>query len=206
MNILVVGCGKVGSRLASVLSEQGHDVSVIDSDPENFDMLSANFRGMTLQGVPIDLDVLKRAGIEGCDAVAAVTQDDNINIMVSQLAREIFKIKNVIARIYDPNREDVFSHFGLRTVCPTNLTVFSVCNAITNQDDARFFTIDSSTLANTIVPLPKKLVGRTTRDIEGDPGEMLLGVLRKDGSIRLNSGEPIELKETDRLVFTSVVD
>lgn len=74
---------------------------------------------------------MKQAGIESCDAVAAVSQDDNLNIMCSQLAREIFKVPSVLARIYDPAREDVFSHFGLHTVCPTNLTVSAVKSALT---------------------------------------------------------------------------
>ena len=130
MTILVVGCGKVGSRLASVLDKMGHDVSVIDQDERNFHMLDADFSGFTTVGIPIDQDVLRRAGIENCDALAAVTHDDNVNIMVAQLAREFFKIERVIVRIYDPNREDVFSHFGLSTICPTNLTVETVKNLL----------------------------------------------------------------------------
>ena len=112
MNILVVGCGKVGARLASVLSREGHDVSIVDRFEESFEMLSDDFEGFKTCGVPIDQDVLRRAGIENCDALAAVSPDDNVNIMVRQLAREIFHVPQVLARIYDPAREDVFSHFG----------------------------------------------------------------------------------------------
>ncbi|MEG0570900.1 MAG: NAD-binding protein, partial [Oscillospiraceae bacterium] len=105
MNIMVVGCGKVGSRLALALCEDGHDVSVVDRYESSFELLGSAFSGFTTIGVPIDQDVLKRAGIEDCDAVAAVSSDDNVNIMVSQLAHEIFKVPTVLARIYDPKRE-----------------------------------------------------------------------------------------------------
>ena len=82
MNILVVGCGKIGSRLAYVLEQQGHDISIVDENEEKFELLPADFYGFTTVGTPIDQDVLKRAGIESVDVVAAVTPDDNINVMV----------------------------------------------------------------------------------------------------------------------------
>ncbi|MFA5658640.1 MAG: TrkA family potassium uptake protein, partial [Oscillospiraceae bacterium] len=133
MNILIVGCGKVGSRLSGVLSKQGHDVSVVSKSDEGFDLLPKSFNGFTTLGVPIDQDVLKKAGIESCDALIAVTTDDNVNIMVSELAKEIFKVPKVFVRIYDPKREDVFSDMGLRSVCPTNLTVAAICNALSDE-------------------------------------------------------------------------
>ncbi len=91
MNILIVGCGKVGSMLASELSRLGHDVAVLDREESHFSSLDSEFSGYTISGVPIDQDVLKRAGIEGCDALLAMTEDDNVNIMVCQIAREIFR-------------------------------------------------------------------------------------------------------------------
>ena len=87
MNILIIGCGMVGSTLANTLDARGHDVSVIDKNSEKFDSLSSEFGGFTTTGVPIDTDVLKRAGISTCDALFAVTAEDDMNIMVSQLAR-----------------------------------------------------------------------------------------------------------------------
>jgi len=123
MNIIIVGCGKVGSRFAQLLSNDGHDVVIVDNDKDAFKALSPDFNGITITGVPIDQDVLKQAGIENADAFAAVSPDDNINIMACQVAKEIFKVPRVIARIYNPEREYVFHQFGLDTICPTNLTV-----------------------------------------------------------------------------------
>ena len=96
MNILIVGCGRVGRRLVHVLERLGHDVSVLDEDAANLALLNElepPFSGMAVAGVPIDGDVLRSAGIEACDAVAAVTKDDNINLMVAQIARELFGVK-----------------------------------------------------------------------------------------------------------------
>ena len=115
MNILIAGCGKVGSRLADFLCEKGHDVSIVDNDRSRFELLSDEFSGFTIQGVPIDQDVLRQAGIEGCDAVAALTEDDNTNIMVCQIAREIFNVPRIVARIFDPLREDIFSRFDIQS-------------------------------------------------------------------------------------------
>lgn len=123
MNIIIIGCGKVGSKFAQALAEDGHDVVVVSNDRNEFKALKHDFKGITVTGVPIDQDVLKQAGIENADAFAAVTPDDNVNIMACQVAKEIFKVPRVIARIYNPEREHVFHQFGLNTICPTNLTV-----------------------------------------------------------------------------------
>lgn len=86
-------------------------------EEESFEKLGAAFTGLTFVGNIIDLDVLRRAGIEGCDAVAAVTNSDNVNVMISQIARDIFSIPRVLTRVYDPDRERIFAQFGLHTIC-----------------------------------------------------------------------------------------
>src|SRR5579859_3644904 len=116
-----MGCGRVGSMLATMLSEEGHDVRVIDQNSESLQRLGPDFRGQTVVGTAIDEDVLKHAGIEQADAFAAVTQDDNSNIMAAQVAKEIFGVKKVICRIYDPAREQTYHQLGLDTICPTRL-------------------------------------------------------------------------------------
>lgn len=206
MNILVVGCGKVGSRLASVLSRQGHDVSVVDRVEENFELLAADFSGFTTHGVPIDQDVLRRAGIESCDALAAVTRDDNVNIMVSQLAREVFHTPKVLARIYDPRRGDVFSHFGLHTVCPTNLTVAAACSALTDSAAPKTINIKSHTVSFSAMPIPKEYLGLHVSDIVFEENEVLYAVEHEDNSIKLVGLDDIVLKKNDRLIFSKLVD
>ncbi len=121
MKIVILGCGRVGARLAQLMEASGHDVSIIDSDPAAFNRLPDNFNGQTILGTGIDVDVLKSAGIATADAFAAVTNYDNTNIMACEVAKEIFGVKQVLARIYDPGREGMYHQLGLETICPTTL-------------------------------------------------------------------------------------
>ena len=121
MKIVILGCGRVGARLAQLMEEDGHKVSIIDADPTSFSRLYEGFNGQTTLGTGIDVDVLKGAGIENADAFAAVTNFDNTNIMACEVAKEIFGISKVLARIYDPGRESLYHQLGLETVCPTTL-------------------------------------------------------------------------------------
>jgi trk system potassium uptake protein TrkA len=119
MKVVIMGCGRVGARVASILDHNGHNVTVIDTNPAAFRRLSAEFSGDTIIGTGIDEDVLRSADIEHADAFVAVTNGDNRNIMAVQVARMIFDVPEVIARIYDPVREDTYRRLGVTTVCPT---------------------------------------------------------------------------------------
>ena len=119
MKVVVLGCGRVGATLADMLSRAGHTVSVIDQSSDAFQRLSPDFQGTTTVGNGVDEDVLVRAGIREADAFAAATNGDNRNIMASQIAKEIFKVKKVVCRIYDPIREETYHELGLETISPT---------------------------------------------------------------------------------------
>jgi trk system potassium uptake protein len=119
MNVVIMGCGRVGARVAALLDHTGNQVTVIDTDSRAFRRLPANFGGDTIIGTGIDEDVLRKAGIEEADAFIAVTNGDNRNIMAAQVARLVFDVPEVVCRIYDPVREDTYRRLGLTTVCPT---------------------------------------------------------------------------------------
>lgn len=119
MKVVILGCGRVGSRLSKLLDAQGHQVTVIDRNAEQFQRLGPEFRGRTVRGTGIDGDVLRSAGIESADLFVAVTNGDNTSIMASQMAKELFNVPRVVTRIYDPVREELYSRLGLETVCPT---------------------------------------------------------------------------------------
>lgn len=119
MNVVIMGCGRVGARVAGLLDHTGNTVTVIDTDSRSFRRLPAGFGGETIIGTGIDEDVLRQAGIEEADAFIAVTNGDNRNIMASQVARLVFNVPEVVCRIYDPVREDTYRRLGLTTVCPT---------------------------------------------------------------------------------------
>ena len=111
-----MGCGRVGSTLAVDLEKSGHTVAVIDQNREAFRRLGANFNGRTVAGVGFDRDTLLEAGIEKADAFAAVSNGDNSNILAARVAREVFGVKNVVARIYDPARAEIYQRLGIPTV------------------------------------------------------------------------------------------
>ncbi len=120
--IVIVGCGRLGSMLANQLSSQGRSVVVIDEDETSFQHLSTRFSGFQVVGNAAELAVLRRAKIEQADCLLAVTRHDNVNLMVAQVARTVFQVAKVVARVYDPSREEVYRHFGIDTICPVSLT------------------------------------------------------------------------------------
>ena len=141
MNAVIMGCGRVGARVAGLLDNTGNFVSVVDTDSRAFRRLPADFGGETIIGTGIDEDVLRRAGIETADAFIAVTNGDNRNIMAAQVARLIFEVPEVICRIYDPVREDTYRRLGLTTVCPTTtisaIILDQVMRAVSEQGQSR---------------------------------------------------------------------
>ena len=118
-DVVILGCGRVGSRLAATMDGEGFNVVVIDTDSHAFRRLPDAFRGRTVLGTGIDEDVLRRAGIEQARTFIAVTDGDNPNIMAAQIARTVFRVPEVLARVYDIERADAYATLGLRTICPT---------------------------------------------------------------------------------------
>jgi len=123
MKVIVMGCGRVGARLAAQLDTDEHTVTVVDNDAYSFRWLPPEFGGTALLGNGLDEEVLKKAGIEGADAFVVVTQGDNRNIMAAQIAKHIFNVPKVVCRIYDPLRQELYSTLGLEAISPT--TVFA---------------------------------------------------------------------------------
>lgn len=135
MNVVVMGCGRVGARISILLDHGGHRVTVIDTDSRAFRRLPPDFKGNTVIGTGIDEDVLRQAGIESADAFVAVTNGDNRNIMAAQVARHVFSVPEVVCRIYDPVREDAYRRLGLTTVCPTTAIAAQVLDHVLASAD-----------------------------------------------------------------------
>ncbi|QBD79210.1 TrkA family potassium uptake protein [Ktedonosporobacter rubrisoli] len=131
MKVVILGCGRVGATLATQLDKAGHSVSVVDSSNDAFQRLDPEFGGMKILGNGIEQHVLKRAGILEADAFVAVTNGDNRNIMASQIAKEIFHIKKVVCRIYDPIRQLTYNELGMETICPTLISANILFDAVT---------------------------------------------------------------------------
>lgn len=129
-NVIIVGCGRVGSQLANMLSDSGHNVCCIDRSADAFANLGRNFNGNTVQGIGFDEESLVRAGIEECDVLAAVTQHDNANLMSAEVAARLFDVPHVIARLYNPGRERAYMQLGIDYVCGTSLVAEEIFSKV----------------------------------------------------------------------------
>ena len=116
-----MGCGRVGAELAGLLDREGHQVTVLDIDPDSFTQLPSDFRGSVVVGNGIDQDVLRRVGVAEADAFVAVTPGDNRNAMASQMAKHLFGVPKVVCRIFDPIREEMYRSLGMKTIGPTRV-------------------------------------------------------------------------------------
>lgn len=198
MQVVIIGCGKVGAKFAQVLSEEGNEVVIVSNDNKAFKNLPHDFDGVTLTGVPIDQDILKMAGIETTDALVAVTEDDNVNIMVCQVAKEIFKVPKVIARIYNPAREHVFHEFGLETICPTDITVNVMRALVEAEEDISTHTIGNTSIIFKNKKLAAGYIGKRVDQIKVKEG-MIFGVIRSGDFIFSNFAG--KLMRDDKLVI-----
>ena len=126
MYIIIVGCGRLGSTLARELSDAGHNISVVDRESKRLDALGGGFNGFSVKGVEYDSNVLKEAGISRADYVIVATSDDNLNITVSLVAKETFKVRRVIARVNNPDKKSVYELLGIETINPTELISYII--------------------------------------------------------------------------------
>ena len=161
-----MGCGRVGSTLAVDLEKSGHTVAVIDQNREAFRRLGANFNGRTVAGVGFDRDTLLEAGIEKADAFAAVSNGDNSNILAARVARETFGVKNVVARIYDPGRAEIYQRLGIPTVATVLWTTDQIMRRLTPDGTKSEWRDATGTILLVEVSLHKEWYGESILLIE----------------------------------------
>jgi len=177
MYVIIVGCGRVGSELAKLLSAEGHNVVVIDKNTSAFERLGGTFNGLTLQGNGFSLNLLKQAGIEKTDAFCALTDGDNTNLVSAQAAKRIFNVPKVIARVYDPERAHIYQALGLDIISGTILFAAMLRDKII---ESRFssYLIETKELGVIEIEVKNNLVAKTVADINM-PGEFLVVAIRR---------------------------
>ena len=182
MYIIIVGCGRVGSELAKLLSNEGHNVVVIDKSQSSFDRLSGAFNGLTLVGNGFDLVLLKQAGIEKADAFCSVTNGDNTNLISAQVAKKIFKVPKVIARVYDPLRAHIYAALGLDIISGTILFAAMLRDKII---ESRFssYLIESKDLGVIEIEVKNDLLGKTIQEVNVPREFLVVAIRRLDGVI-----------------------
>lgn len=197
MQIIIIGCGKVGSSLAAALIRLDHDVVVVDSDP-NLIQAADELDCIKITGVPIDRDVMRQAGIETADIVCAVTQNDNINIMTSQTAKEFFKVPKIFTRVFNPASRNVFNELGLDSICSTELTVQAFLRAIQGEENEERHSLYGARLLYTRTTIDSRLVGADIMDLKTDRGKHIVGIYRHNRLILAENG--IKLQIGDQIV------
>ncbi len=187
MHVVIVGCGRVGSSLARNLVDEGHTVAIIDRKSAAFERLGKDFAGQALAGIGFDRDLLRKAGIERAEAVAAVTNGDNSNILVARVARETFGIERVVARIYDPRRAAIYQRLGIATVAPALWTTERVLRRLVPDAPSVEWVDPSAKVSLVERSLGKAWAGTRMAEVERE-GIRLVAVSRL-GSAMLSSAD-----------------
>jgi trk system potassium uptake protein len=180
MRVIIMGCGRVGEQLAMLMSEEGHDVAVIDYDASALARLGPDFKGRRVRGVGFDREVLLRAGIEEADGFAAMSSSDNANVVAARIARTIFHVPRVVARLFEPERAEIYKRLGLVTISSTTWGAERTRELLTHAelDAVRSFGTGEVQLLE--IEVPARLVGHTVRDLSV-PGEMTVIALTRGG-------------------------
>ena len=173
-----MGCGRVGASLARALERAGHEVAVIDQNESAFRRLGTSFDGRTVTGLGFDRDTLRAAGIEQAYAFAAVSSGDNSNILAARVAREKYGVENVVARIYDPGRAEIYQRLGIPTVATVKWTSDQMLRRLLPQGHVPEFTDPSGKVIIAEMPVSPKWIGRRISEIEAAAGGRLAYLTR----------------------------
>jgi trk system potassium uptake protein TrkA len=194
MYVIIVGCGRVGAELAKLLSNEGHDVVVIDKSPAAFNRLGGSFNGLTLTGNGFDPDLLKQAGIEKANVFCSLTNGDNTNLVSAQVAKKIFAVPKVIARVYDPERAQIYQSLGLDVISGTILLAAMLRDKII---ESRFssYLIETKDVGVIQVEVNDNLLNKRIKDINIEGEFQVVAIKKIEGTI-IPTSETI-LKKND---------
>jgi trk system potassium uptake protein TrkA len=184
MKYLIVGCGRVGSTLAKLLTAESHEVTVVDENPAAFKRLGSHFTGRVEVGTGIDYDVLRRAGAELCDGFIAVTDGDNRNVMAALIAQRMFAIKKIVARIYDPPRGQLYRELGIETVCPTTIGAKIIRDRLMNMPFETLPSFDYGKVSSLSVTVGAEHAGERVGALES-PGRVRIAAIRRGGLVMI---------------------
>lgn len=179
---LIIGCGRVGAGLAKILIERGHSVTVVDMDAQAFERLGGKFKGQTVLGVGFDHDVLQKAGIQRADGLAAVTSSDEANVVIARIARDIFHVPKVVARLFDVRQAEIYRRLGLQTISPTSWGINRIADLLLYSQMETISSIGSGEVEIIEVELPPLLVGKMVRDLMVQGEIHVVAVTRKNNS------------------------
>ncbi len=179
MNVIIMGCGRVGEQLCRLLSTEGHQVTVIDPNAAALDRLGADFKGRKIKGVGFDRDVLVEAGIANADAFAAASASDNANIVAARIARNIFSVPRVVARLYDPRRAEIYERLGLRTISSTTWGAERIMEMLVHSELDPLLSLGNGEVNILAVEIPGHWSGRQVKQLIVSGEISVVSVTRK---------------------------
>jgi trk system potassium uptake protein TrkA len=200
VHVVIMGCGRVGASLAAALGRLGHEVAVIDKNPQAFRRLGSDFHGQQVIGVGFDSQVLIEAGIERAGAFAAVSSGDNSNIISARVARETFGVEHVVARIYDHKRAAVYERLGIPTVATVPWTTDRFLRTLLPDGVAAAWRDPSGSVALLQLPLHEAWFGHSVRDLEQASGSRVAFIMRFGTGVLPNSKTVLQ---SDDVVFVT---
>jgi trk system potassium uptake protein TrkA len=202
MKVIVMGCGRIGSQVSKLMSRQGHDVVVIDHDANAIGRLGPQFKGRVVQGLGFDRQVLVEAGIEQADAFVAASSSDNANIVAARIARNIFHVPRVVARLYDPGQAEIYQRLGLTTISSTTWGAQRIYQVLSHTDLDVMQTFGRGEVSLVAVEVPPDLVGKNVGQLSV-PGEIgVVSITRENEAFVPRAGT--EFREGD-LIHLSVL-
>ena len=190
MKLIIIGCGRVGAGLAQTLSQRGHTVTVVDKESAAVTALGPSFKGQTLIGSCFDRDVLLRAGIERADGLAAVTGSDETNVVTARLARQVFRVPKVVARLYDPRKAEIYRRLGVQTINPVTWGIHRIAELLCYSHLDTILSLGSGEVDIVEAEIPLLWVGRTTNEVT-IPGEVHVAALSRGGKTFLPTLETV---------------
>lgn len=180
MKVIIMGCGRVGEQVARILSDEGHAVTVVDYDANALARLGPEFTGQKVKGIGFDRRVLIAAGIEQADAFAAASSSDNVNIVAARLARNVFHVPKVVARLYDPRRAEIYRRLGLVTISSTSWGARRIHELLTHTNLDPVMTFGNGEVVLIGIEAPPRLVSRRVTNLTV-PGEVNVTAITRQG-------------------------
>jgi trk system potassium uptake protein len=192
MKIIIIGCGRMGAGLAQTLDQRGHQVVVVDKDPNASERLAPSLRDRSIAGIGFDRAVLLKAGVERADGLAAVTASDEANVVTARLARQVFHVPRMVARVYDPRKAEIYQRLGLQTISTTTWGVSRIAELLCYSELDTVFSLGNSQVELAEVDVPPLLAGRTVSELTM-PGQVhVVGISRAGKTFLATTGTVFE--------------
>jgi len=195
MKVIIMGCGRVGEQLAGLLVDEGHQVVAIDCDASALARLGSNFKGQRITGVGFDREVLVKAGIEQADAFAATSSSDNANIVAARIAHNIFHVPRVVARLFDPQRAEIYRRLGMLTISSTTWGAERIRELLTSAELDPIISFGSGEVSLVNIDIPPHLIGRMVKDLTVPNEITVVGITRQGAAFIPTLGS--QFKEGD---------